>query len=404
MPIPKPRKNEEKKDFLERCMSDDVMVSEYDTKQRTAICNTAWKDKNSVKKQSATIMKMKEEFKYFVKIEKAYEEDGEWYVQGIASGTKEDLDDCRMSKEAIQKFVDGLPLPLTDNHAHGDVLAVLGEVVFAELLDDEQMFIKAKLDKDNPSCGYVVKKVSEGKKFAFSIEGMLKKAQTVFSESLDKFVTEYLDIEPEAISITTMPAYEASFLQVVSKSYKKHLDKINKEQEVKEEIKKTAEVEETKVEEVAIEEKVEESEATVEEKKDAVEPPQEVATEEKSKQDEVVETTESADDKLKESQEPSEIDKLKEQMATLTSAVEALNSANAPKKEIHVEQEKTIVSQAVELLAKQNNVIKSLAEKVETLEGLPLKKRTKAKLPDIVKTQKNGEAESLRDLVAKNLV
>ena len=46
MPIPKPKKNEDKDTFLERCMGNDTMVEEYpDEDQRYAICNSQWKDK-----------------------------------------------------------------------------------------------------------------------------------------------------------------------------------------------------------------------------------------------------------------------------------------------------------------------------------------------------------------------
>ena len=39
MPIPKPNTNESKDDFIQRCMSDDVMVSEYkDEAQRYRLC------------------------------------------------------------------------------------------------------------------------------------------------------------------------------------------------------------------------------------------------------------------------------------------------------------------------------------------------------------------------------
>jgi len=47
MPLVKPKDNEEKKDFLARCMGDDVMVEEYeDNDQRYAICNQIWRDKD----------------------------------------------------------------------------------------------------------------------------------------------------------------------------------------------------------------------------------------------------------------------------------------------------------------------------------------------------------------------
>lgn len=47
MPIPKPRKNEEKDGFISRCMGDDVMNTEYpDSSIRAGVCNTAWEKKS----------------------------------------------------------------------------------------------------------------------------------------------------------------------------------------------------------------------------------------------------------------------------------------------------------------------------------------------------------------------
>jgi hypothetical protein len=46
MPIPTPNPNEDKKDFVQRCMSDDKMVSEYEnTEQRLAVCSTTYEEK-----------------------------------------------------------------------------------------------------------------------------------------------------------------------------------------------------------------------------------------------------------------------------------------------------------------------------------------------------------------------
>jgi hypothetical protein len=54
MPIPKPNPNEQKKDFVQRCMSNDTMVSEYkNTDQRLAVCSTVFEDsKNKVELES----------------------------------------------------------------------------------------------------------------------------------------------------------------------------------------------------------------------------------------------------------------------------------------------------------------------------------------------------------------
>jgi hypothetical protein len=39
MPIPKPKKNEKRNEFMQRCMADPVMIREYkNTDQRLAIC------------------------------------------------------------------------------------------------------------------------------------------------------------------------------------------------------------------------------------------------------------------------------------------------------------------------------------------------------------------------------
>jgi len=46
MPIPKPKANESRKDFIVRCMSDKIMVNEYpDKDQRLAVCSTQFKNK-----------------------------------------------------------------------------------------------------------------------------------------------------------------------------------------------------------------------------------------------------------------------------------------------------------------------------------------------------------------------
>lgn len=45
MPIPKPKTGETKKDFVKRCMSDDIMAKEYGVDQRFAICVAQWEER-----------------------------------------------------------------------------------------------------------------------------------------------------------------------------------------------------------------------------------------------------------------------------------------------------------------------------------------------------------------------
>lgn len=45
MPLPTPNTGEEKDDFIERCMSDEVMRREFPaTDKRVAVCNDTWRD------------------------------------------------------------------------------------------------------------------------------------------------------------------------------------------------------------------------------------------------------------------------------------------------------------------------------------------------------------------------
>jgi hypothetical protein len=168
------------------------------------------------------------QFKYFVLLKKAYQEGDDIYIEGVASGTMEDRDKERMSPAVLQAFVDvikGIGLPLTDAHEQDGILMEIGDVVDAKILDDEEssLFIKAKLDSDNPKTPYLLKQITKGKKYAFSVEGWIKQAKEVYSERLQSFVTEFQELIPKAISVTTRPSYIPSFLEVVSKSYQKGL-------------------------------------------------------------------------------------------------------------------------------------------------------------------------------------
>lgn len=52
MPIPKPKPYERMNDFLQRCMGDDKMVSEYPQEQRVAVCRSAFEEKMAAEKVS----------------------------------------------------------------------------------------------------------------------------------------------------------------------------------------------------------------------------------------------------------------------------------------------------------------------------------------------------------------
>ena len=50
MPLPKPREDESRSEFVERCMVDDVTTSEFNTiNQRYAVCNDLYSEKREFK-------------------------------------------------------------------------------------------------------------------------------------------------------------------------------------------------------------------------------------------------------------------------------------------------------------------------------------------------------------------
>lgn len=82
MPIPKPREGEAKNDFMFRCMSDDVMQTEYPTqKQRSAVCNVAFTDMKKSKETPEQTEKQEAIFKF----KKQKEDDDQQLVFGFAS-------------------------------------------------------------------------------------------------------------------------------------------------------------------------------------------------------------------------------------------------------------------------------------------------------------------------------
>lgn len=103
MPMPTPLENESKQEFIDRFLSDSLMIEEYpDTNQRLAVTNSEW-DKTLTKEVRRFTMPLIKEFE---------EVDGEFYSQGYVATThpdralSDDFDGDILSKEALQTIVD----------------------------------------------------------------------------------------------------------------------------------------------------------------------------------------------------------------------------------------------------------------------------------------------------------
>lgn len=48
MPLPKPKANESRKDYMQRCINDKVMIDEYrNANQRIAVCSSIFEKKSN---------------------------------------------------------------------------------------------------------------------------------------------------------------------------------------------------------------------------------------------------------------------------------------------------------------------------------------------------------------------
>ena len=45
MPLPEVEENEDKDEFIEKCMINDIMEREFDNEQRIAVCERLWEER-----------------------------------------------------------------------------------------------------------------------------------------------------------------------------------------------------------------------------------------------------------------------------------------------------------------------------------------------------------------------
>ncbi|MCR4284538.1 MAG: DUF2213 domain-containing protein, partial [archaeon] len=154
MPIPKPKEDEEKNDFISRCMGDEAMVGEFkDEAQRTAICMTSWKEAKTAKANSSSVFNNKG---YIIRKE---ELDGRKYsvvpvvmmVEGVYEGNAGKI---YYSAEELSKYVDawnGRDIPVYHPEEEGEAVSAnspqliekysIGKVFNARFDEDKKALI-----------------------------------------------------------------------------------------------------------------------------------------------------------------------------------------------------------------------------------------------------------------------
>ncbi|MBU0846680.1 hypothetical protein KKH23_05770 [Patescibacteria group bacterium] len=159
------------------------------------------------------------EFTKVIPVTKAYEKDGDLYIEGESSGPELDLDKQFMTPECIQgmaKQVNENPVPYLDEHQKRGVASELGTVISADVTPEYHMKTTTRLDRDNPIAVTLWNKVQKGKKFGQSIAGHVAGMAT---KVVDGAVYKgFSRIVLDHIANTTKPSWAPSLGTLVAKS------------------------------------------------------------------------------------------------------------------------------------------------------------------------------------------
>jgi len=245
MPLPKPNQYENDKDFIDRCMSDDIMVEDFeDEKQRLAVCNTQLEEnrKNIWDKKYNNIME-KRIFNIETRAEET--EEGNTIITGHASMYDTRSENLGNFYEYIEAgaFTSEL-IAKSDTRAliNHDQNLILGRTTSGTL----------RLNADDKGLRYEfdVPQTSYGKDLVVSMQrGDITQSSFAFTVAEDDWTTDedgnnirtikkierLYDVSP-----VTYPAYpEANDLIVAQRGLATYKEKVEKENEEKDLVKRS---------------------------------------------------------------------------------------------------------------------------------------------------------------------
>lgn len=164
------------------------------------------------------------EFPFTFYIEKAITKDegDDMVIEGVASTVNIDHDNERMSASALVNMADAInerSVPLRIEHQKEDG-AIVGNVFDAHVDERDQLWVKARLDKNHPASSILYKRLKDGLKLGLSVGGRVKRAVKEFSEASGRAVKTFYDVALDEVSVTQRPAnYDAWLLakSIISK-------------------------------------------------------------------------------------------------------------------------------------------------------------------------------------------
>ena len=159
------------------------------------------------------------EFKFLVPVAKAVTENGELFVEGVASSTGLDKENdiiTAKGQASMASWANSGTVVLGGEADHFSVAFDddLGIVQKGEVLTDGSFFVRAKLDKDNPRAVGLHKKLADGAQLGLSVFGRVTKPVTK-SEDGARLIDE---VALSRITVTKRPVNPDTWLGAVAKS------------------------------------------------------------------------------------------------------------------------------------------------------------------------------------------
>jgi hypothetical protein len=161
------------------------------------------------------------DFKLIIPLEKSeHEEEGGWYITGVAVGIGVDKEKDALTPKAIQMLADQInndPIPLRNQHRVDDITEDIGLVYKATVMPNYDLSIEARLDEDNPDAQFLWKKLSKKKKYGLSIRGS-SLGYYYDTETSGGRIRRHPGVYAKEISVTTRPVSDQTFGTVLQKA------------------------------------------------------------------------------------------------------------------------------------------------------------------------------------------
>jgi hypothetical protein len=127
------------------------------------------------------------------------DEDGELWFEGVASSTRLDRQQERMTQKAIEAMSQQTNIELVPSHHAGP----LDELGFAEecWADNDRFRVAGRLEKGNPMALRLFEKVQAGKRYGLSVGGRVRKAFWRYDDEAGRPVRHIDEVELSHVAL-----------------------------------------------------------------------------------------------------------------------------------------------------------------------------------------------------------